>query len=171
MSPSAKCESSGFPFQGFNMSLKTCSFLESTRCAALAFGLASSLLMGVAAAVPPGCAGDYNNDGACTDAADYVVWRRHIGTTHSLMNEGASFGIVDVADYDVWRSSFGFIVGSGSADVLSGGVVTPEPSGLLLAACGGFIGVACRPRRRVVSLTSLSQTPIIMSFTPPSPAP
>jgi hypothetical protein len=38
--------------------------------------------------------GDYNIDGA-VDAADYVIWRKLLGTTHTP------------AYYNVWHSSFG----------------------------------------------------------------
>ena len=56
---------------------------------------------------PPLLVGDYNSDGV-VDAADYVVWRKHLGTTFQLPNEGtnASPGEVTTADYDVWRAHF-----------------------------------------------------------------
>ena len=41
-------------------------------------------------------AGDFNRDGS-VDAADYVVWRRHLS--------GNSF--VDTANYQTWRANFG----------------------------------------------------------------
>ena len=63
--------------------------------------------------------GDYNHDGA-VNAADYVVWRKTIGTP---------------AAYTTWRTNFGRTAGSGS--VLSGAAV-PEPAGcvlMFLATC------------------------------------
>src|SRR4029079_10048955 len=45
-------------------------------------------------------AGDYNNDGI-VDAADYVVWRDHLGGS-SLPNEPVSYGDVDQAEYHQW---------------------------------------------------------------------
>ncbi len=63
--------------------------------------------------------GDYNNDGA-VNAADYVVWRKSIGTP---------------AAYNTWRTNFGRTAGSGS--MLSGAAV-PEPTSfvlIFLAAC------------------------------------
>jgi hypothetical protein len=50
--------------------------------------------------------GDYTTDGT-VDAADYVVWRKGLGTIYTQ------------ADYDVWRSNFGKTAGSGAVDPLS----------------------------------------------------
>jgi probable HAF family extracellular repeat protein len=77
--------------------------------------------------------GDFNNDGN-VDAADYVVWRKSLGTQ---------------ADYDSWRTHFGESIGSGSdgyplgdsADPLSAAVPEPAALGLL------FIGSALWPLR------------------------
>jgi peroxidase len=72
--------------------------------------------------------GDYNLDGT-VDAADYVVWRKGLGTTYTQ------------DDYDVWRSHFGQTAGNNSslasAESLSAAV--PETSTLtlmILAAVG-----------------------------------
>jgi T5SS/PEP-CTERM-associated repeat protein/autotransporter-associated beta strand protein len=68
-----------------------------------------------------GLPGDYNNNGE-VDAADYVAWRKGLGTMYTQ------------SDYDVWRSYFGQTAGSGaalpSANSLSAAV--PEPATLLL---------------------------------------
>jgi hypothetical protein len=55
------------------------------------------------AAGPPG---DFNQDGT-VDAADYVVWRKGLGTNYSE------------ADYDQWRGHFGETAGSGAIAPLS----------------------------------------------------
>jgi hypothetical protein len=77
--------------------------------------------------------GDYNRD-ATVDAADYVVWRKGLGTTYTP------------ADYDVWRANFGQTIGSGaalpSADPLPIGV--PEPSSHTLLAVLLVLGSLCR---------------------------
>jgi hypothetical protein len=66
--------------------------------------------------------GDFNGDGS-VGAADYVVWRKGLGTIYTQN------------DYNVWRTHFGQTAGSGSG--ASGSV--PEPATLvpmiLAAAC------------------------------------
>jgi hypothetical protein len=73
-------------------------------------------------------AGDYNDDGT-VNAADYVVWRKHLGETTTLINEAATPGRVTVEDYEVWRSHFGAV--SAQTDSQS---LVPEPHCALLAA-------------------------------------
>src|SRR5262245_15335677 len=65
--------------------------------------------------------GDYNNGGVpavpcafsggcgAVDAADYVVWREHLGETFQLPNEGTgiSTGSVTNSDYAFWKQHFG----------------------------------------------------------------
>ena len=58
-------------------------------------------------------AGDYNVNGV-VDAADYVLWRKALGTANpqadgSGPTVGVPNGIVDQADYTFWRSNFGAI--------------------------------------------------------------
>jgi hypothetical protein len=74
--------------------------------------------------------GDYNHNGI-VDAADYVVWRKGLGTTYRQ------------ADYDVWRAHFGQTAGGGaalpSAEPLS---AVPEPTScvlMVIAAVAVFI--------------------------------
>ena len=50
-------------------------------------------------------AGDYNQD-TNVDAADYVVWRKTLGTTGVPANSGAD-GEIGQGDYDVWTANFG----------------------------------------------------------------
>jgi hypothetical protein len=72
----------------------------------------------------PGLAGDFNDDGS-VDAADYVVWRKGLGTEYSQ------------DDYNDWRGNFGVMAGAASAGA-STQTAVPEPtSGLAL------IGVLC----------------------------
>jgi hypothetical protein len=81
--------------------------------------------------------GDFNLDGF-VDAADYVVWRKMLGTGGATYTQGDADldSDVDGNDLAVWRSQFGFIrqplmagAGSGSAST-----PVPEPASLLLAA-------------------------------------
>ena len=61
--------------------------------------------------------GDFNAD-ANVDAADYVVWRRGLGTMYSP------------AHYDIWRANFGITAGGGGVAAQS--AVVPEPATLVL---------------------------------------
>jgi hypothetical protein len=83
---------------------------------------------------PPGVPGDYNSNGV-VDAADYAVWRDHLGTNFQLPNEvsGTTPGSVTQEDYTAWKARFGNTSGAGSG--LAGGSV-PEPGvlGLIFAA-------------------------------------
>jgi hypothetical protein len=74
---------------------------------------------------PPGVIGDFNDDGT-VDAADYVVWRKHNGTTTVLPNDNTP-GLVSSADYDDWRAHFGMTAGAGSSTS-----AVPEPGTLML---------------------------------------
>ena len=62
--------------------------------------------------------GDFNGDGQ-VDAADYVVWRKGLGTIFTL------------TDYDLWRANFGTVVGAASGGA-SGSSAVPEPAAATL---------------------------------------
>jgi hypothetical protein len=91
------------------------------------------------AAAPPS-PGDFNNDGS-VNAADYVVWRKGLGTTYTQ------------ADYDLWRANFEKTAGNGqalpSAEPLP--AAAPEPSsGLLtLLVIGLIVSQSGRNIRRI----------------------
>jgi autotransporter-associated beta strand protein len=81
---------------------------------------ANSLLLTMSAGVP----GDYNNNGI-VDAADYVVWRKGLGTIYTQN------------DYDVWRAHFGQSSGAGAgggSGLSEAAVPEPATSSLLLFA-------------------------------------
>jgi hypothetical protein len=80
--------------------------------------------------------GDFNSDGT-VDAADYVVWRKGLGTTYTQN------------DYDIWRSQFGQSpgnLGSGSGAGLTAGVPEPAAGFLALIAAVGSFGAQRRGR-------------------------
>ncbi len=81
-------------------------------------------------AIAPGLAGDYNHNGT-VDAADYVVWRKGLGTTYTQ------------ADYDTWRMHFGQTAGSGAGGATLGAAV-PElsTSAYLLELAASLFAVA-----------------------------
>ncbi len=78
--------------------------------------------------------GDYNNDGT-VDAADYIVWRKGLGTTYRQ------------SDYDVWRANFGQTAGSGAGAVAN--VAVPEPASIALLIMGS-LATCFRRRGQVV---------------------
>jgi BNR repeat-containing family member len=80
--------------------------------------------------------GDFNNDNV-VNVADYLVWRKGLGTTYTQ------------SDFDIWRAHFGsalsgFASGSG-ASVLTNAAV-PEPATLLLLSLAASL-VFTRVRR------------------------
>ncbi|MEN1680171.1 MAG: hypothetical protein AAGJ46_11305 [Planctomycetota bacterium] len=78
-----------------------------------------------------GLPGDFNGDGF-VDAADYTVWRDHLGTVNEASLGGAGDGLngVDQADFLLWRTNFGSSVGEPAS---AEGVLAPEAStGLLM---------------------------------------
>jgi hypothetical protein len=83
------------------------------------------------AVVAPGLPGDFNGNGV-VDAADYVVWRKGLGTTYTP------------ADYKVWRANLGRTAGSSAVAVASsfGGHDTgiPEPGSFWLTLGAAIIG-------------------------------
>jgi hypothetical protein len=64
--------------------------------------------------------GDFNLDGT-VDAADYVVWRKGLGT------------IFMPGDYNIWREHFGEAAGSGAAVASATVATVPEPANVLAA--------------------------------------
>jgi hypothetical protein len=64
--------------------------------------------------------GDFNEDGT-VDAADYVVWRKGLGTTHTQ------------EDYDLWRANFGQEAGGAALPAAASPAVSvPEPAALVM---------------------------------------
>jgi hypothetical protein len=110
------------------------------------YGIADGPLMtGVVTYVTsPGVTGDYNSDGV-VDAADYTVWRDHLGQTFALPNrDPLNSGPISAADYTSWKSHFG-MSGSGAASASTG---VPEPASLLLLLIGS---TALLLRMRIVA--------------------
>lgn len=95
--------------------------------------------------------GDYNADGF-VDAADYTVWRNHLGEGDetNINNNGDGIDGVDVGDYALWKQHYGdtapMNLGSGGI----AGAVVPEPASvtlLLLAVCSTLSGAIGRRGR------------------------
>lgn len=78
---------------------------------------------------PDVLAGDFNFNGV-VDAADYVLWRKGLGTIYTQ------------ADYNAWRANFGQAIGSGS--FVNGSV--PEPRSVVTLLVGILAMFNCRHR-------------------------
>jgi hypothetical protein len=93
--------------------------------------------------------GDYNSNGV-VDAADYVVWRKHLGTSFQLANEVANTtpSTVTPEDYTEWRARFGNTSGA-AAGVGAESSLVPEPAtAALVVLWGALAGVGARRKRR-----------------------
>lgn len=111
----------------------------------------SSLLAGtgtlqVTTFVPSFLEGDYSRNGF-VDVADYVTWRRLVGTTTIANRDPDNTGVVGTADYSSWMANFGQRV-PGASDGLGESAAVPEPEGLLILAFGALSTILnVRPRR------------------------
>jgi hypothetical protein len=76
--------------------------------------------------------GDYNDDGV-VDAADYTLWRDHVGAPGGTLVNDPTAGVIGAAQYEVWAANYG----AGQPTPLA----VPEPAScillcLMLAATG-----------------------------------
>jgi hypothetical protein len=79
--------------------------------------------------------GDYNHDDS-VDSADYLVWRKTLGSTMALAADGSGNFVIDEDDYNVWRANFGAVF-EGSGSFATGTVnAAPEPSGSAIVIAG-----------------------------------
>ena len=86
--------------------------------------------------------GDYNENGI-VDAADYTIWRDHLGQTFNLPNRDlANGGPISTADYTSWKTRFGNLSGAGG---ISASMGVPEPTAALLLLMG-MVGMGVRRR-------------------------
>jgi hypothetical protein len=91
---------------------------------------------------------DFNGNGM-VDAADYVIWRSHLGLMGTAtLAQGDADGDHNVtnADYSIWKANFGAHSGAG-ADSIGGSAVPEPPSAvLLLIAAIAISGIRIRSR-------------------------
>jgi hypothetical protein len=98
-----------------------------------------------------GLFGDYNGDNA-VDAADYVVWRKTLGSSVANPFDGADGNgnsMIDAGDYGLWRRSFGSELAS-SAHVAS--TSAPEPSTLVASMVASVLAYFLRRSKENVLL-------------------
>ena len=89
--------------------------------------------------------GDYNENGV-VDAADYTLWRDHLGAPAGTLPNDVDGGIIGSAQYNTWKTNFGAASGAGSdgSDIQT----VPEPAMAALVAAEGLM-VAWKRRLRI----------------------
>ena len=93
---------------------------------------------------------DYSHNGF-VDAADYVMWRKTLGTNVPIGSgaDGHADGTIDNLDYFWWRSHFGLTGGAGAglnSDLSTSAV--PEPASCALFVFAAMLAFAPRVTRK-----------------------
>jgi hypothetical protein len=91
--------------------------------------------------------GDYNHDDS-VDSADFVVWRKTLGSTTELAADGSGNLVVDEDDYNAWQVNFAAVFDESSAAATVAATAVPEPSSSFIAFAGTVIAWAIGCRRR-----------------------
>ncbi|MEX2315960.1 MAG: M4 family metallopeptidase [Pirellulales bacterium] len=99
-------------------------------------------------------AGDYNLNGY-VDAADYTLWRNHLGETFPLTNrdpDALTLAVVDREDFDFWKTRYAAAHGGG------GPAIVPEPTTLALVVVGMIVvGTLRVPQPRFSARRTLNE--------------
>ncbi|MCI0359708.1 MAG: S8 family serine peptidase, partial [Planctomycetaceae bacterium] len=86
-----------------------------------------------AVVVAPSLPGDYNNDGS-VNAADYVLYRKLLGTGASMPNSTNPGGPVVAADWPLWKENYGNTDGGGGGGAASAPTDNPPAAPVTPAA-------------------------------------
>ena len=98
-----------------------------------------------------GLPGDFNGNHV-VDAADYSVWRDHLGAAEgTLLNGNGNGGTIDPTDYALWKQNFGMANGAGGV----AGATVPEPCATTLIVLGLLTVAAERRQRRFIPCAQL----------------
>lgn len=92
----------------------------------------------------PELPGDFNDDHV-VDAADYVLWRKNVGTSNPLPNDPHG-GIIGPDQYGTWRDHFGQTLGNAAVNSIHQSAV-PEPGALALLVFSS-LGIMLTARHR-----------------------
>jgi hypothetical protein len=94
-----------------------------------------------AIAAPGELVGDFNADDV-VDAADYVVWRKHNGTSYSLPNDGGLGVPIGAGHFNLWRANFGNMpTGAGASQTPA---AAPEPASAMIVLLALFLAACVR---------------------------
>jgi hypothetical protein len=76
---------------------------------------------------PPSLPGDYSSN-HFVDAADYVLWRKNLGSSVSQYTgaDGDGSGVIDPGDYTVWRAHYGATNGAGAGNAVAVAPISPD---------------------------------------------
>jgi hypothetical protein len=87
--------------------------------------------------------GDYNENGV-VDAADYTVWRNHLGAPAGTLSNDVDGGTISQAQYNTWKANFGSTgtLGSAGSEIPA----VPEPATAALVVVEGLMVVVGRVR-------------------------
>lgn len=96
--------------------------------------------------IGPPLIGDYNRDGA-VDSADYVVWRKHLGSPSISNRDPANTGLISQSDYDSWHKNLGESR-THPTDAAASTVPEPCAAQLAMAACTAAALRCCLPRHK-----------------------
>jgi hypothetical protein len=92
---------------------------------------------------------DFNGDGV-VDLADFAIWQQHVGQMGGasvLDGDADGDGDVDGADFLKWQRNVGKPMPWTGAGAGSGLANVPEPTSLMMLACGGSLAFAFGRRR------------------------
>jgi len=95
---------------GVNQTIPLTTLLTSGLGSTFALNVPFQSILAVLVNAAPTLPGDFDQNGV-VDAADYVTWRKSVGTTYTP------------SDYDLWRAHFGQTVGVGA----TANYMVPEP--------------------------------------------
>jgi hypothetical protein len=101
----------------------------------------------------PHVVGDYNQDGV-VNTADFIVWRKTVGSHTNFAADGNNDGSINQLDYLVWRQRYGNPLGAGAGASLAS---VPECGTLWLLSLAACIAGVGLPRRRWLSSPVLAR--------------
>jgi hypothetical protein len=121
----------------------------------------------------PTSTGDYNGDHV-VNAADYTVWRDHLGQTVAPFSgaDGDGSGVIDQGDYTFWKNHFGNVVpgaGSGAGTVAAAQLQEVAPATVVTSSLADSSNPSSSTTTS--STTSTAHDHVLAAFASPSGTP